>query len=109
MTKTNGDEPTNYEAELWQMADALRGSMDDAMVAIERDNEAIVDYDTAIRLKPNDADAYYNRGVAKVELSLINRARQDFETARDLAREAGNDSIADAAEQLLRELDATDT
>lgn len=30
MTKTNGDKPTNYEAELWQMADALRGSMDAA-------------------------------------------------------------------------------
>ena len=30
MTKTNGDKPTNYEAELWQMADTLRGSMDAA-------------------------------------------------------------------------------
>ena len=28
MTKTSADKPTNYEAELWQMADALRGSMD---------------------------------------------------------------------------------
>ena len=30
MTKTNKDKSTNYEAELWQMADALRGSMDAA-------------------------------------------------------------------------------
>ena len=30
MTKTSTDKPTNYEAELWQMADALRGSMDAA-------------------------------------------------------------------------------
>ena len=30
MTKTNGDKTTNYEAKLWQMADALRGSMDAA-------------------------------------------------------------------------------
>ena len=30
MTKTRADSSTNYEAELWQMADALRGSMDAA-------------------------------------------------------------------------------
>ena len=30
MSKTSTDKPTNYEAELWQMADALRGSMDAA-------------------------------------------------------------------------------
>ena len=30
MTKTSADSPTNYEADLWQMADALRGSMDAA-------------------------------------------------------------------------------
>ena len=30
MTKTSADKPTNYEAKLWEMADALRGSMDAA-------------------------------------------------------------------------------
>ena len=30
MTKTRADSPTKYEADLWQMADALRGSMDAA-------------------------------------------------------------------------------
>ncbi len=30
MSKTSTDKPTNYEADLWQMADALRGSMDAA-------------------------------------------------------------------------------
>ena len=30
MTKTSADSPTNYEAKLWEMADALRGSMDAA-------------------------------------------------------------------------------
>ena len=30
MTKTSTDKPTNYEADLWQMAAALRGSMDAA-------------------------------------------------------------------------------
>ena len=30
MSKTSADKPTNYEAKLWEMADALRGSMDAA-------------------------------------------------------------------------------
>lgn len=30
MATTKTDSATNYEAELWQMADALRGSMDAA-------------------------------------------------------------------------------
>lgn len=71
--------------------------------------DAIVDFDEGICLQPDDATAYYSRGLAKRELGQISEARQDFENARDLAREAGNDRIADAAEQLLRELDATDT
>ena len=66
---------------------------------------AISDYDEAI-LKPDFAEAYYSRGLAKRALGLIDEARQDFENARDLARETGNDRIADAAEQLLRELDS---
>ena len=66
--------------------------------------EAIVDFDEAIRLKPDFAEAYNNRGNAKAAAGLIDEARQDFENARDLAREAGDDRIADAAEQRLRNL-----
>ena len=80
-----------------------------AKVRLERYADAIADYDEAIRLQPDFAEAYYNRGIAKGALGLIDEARQDFGNARDLAREAGNDSIADAAEQRLRKLDATDT
>ena len=65
--------------------------------------EAITDFDEAIRLKPSFAEAYNNRGIAKGALGLIEEARQDFGNARDLARDASNDSIADAAEQRLRE------
>ena len=71
--------------------------------------DAIADFDEGICLQPDDATAYYSRGLAKRELGQISEARQDFENARDLAREASNDSIADAAEQLLRELDAAGT
>ena len=71
--------------------------------------DAIADYDAAIRLQLDFAEAYYNRGVAKEVLGLIDEARRDFEKARDLARDAGDDSLTDAAEQDLRNLDADDT
>ncbi len=71
--------------------------------------DAIADFDEAIRLKPDYAEAYIHKGVAKGELDLIDEARQDFGNARDLAREAGNDSLANLAEQRLRGLDADDT
>ena len=62
----------------------------------------IADYDEAIR----NQQAYHNRGVAKSALDRIDEARQDFENARDLARAGGNDSLADLAEQRLRDLDS---
>ncbi len=68
--------------------------------------DAIVDFDEGICLQPDDAAAYYSRGLAKRALGLIDEARRDFENARDWAREASNDSLADAAEQDLRELDS---
>lgn len=67
-------------------------------------DSAIADYDEAILLYPNLPDAYYKRGVEKAKLDRIEEARQDFEKARDLAREAGDDSLADLAEQGLRDL-----
>ena len=42
---------------------------------------AIANYDTAIRLKPNDADAYLNRGVAKAKLGQHFAAITDYDTA----------------------------
>ena len=74
--------------------------------ALGQRTEAIADYDKAIRLQPDFAEAYYNRGNAKAVLNLIDEARQDFENARDVAREASNDSLADLAEQRLRGLDS---
>ena len=43
--------------------------------------EAILDYDTAIRLKPDYAEAQHNRGVAKVVLGQHFSAILDFDTA----------------------------
>ena len=42
----------------------------------------------------------------KGALDRIDEARQDFENARDLAQAGGNDSLADLAEQGLRDLDS---
>ena len=70
--------------------------------SIESSND---DYNQAIQLKPNLADAYYNRGNTKIRLGRINEARQDFKKARDLAYEAGNASLIALAEQRLRKLD----
>ncbi len=68
--------------------------------------DAIADFGEGICLQPDDAAAYYSRGLAKRALGLIDEARQNFEKARDLAREAGDDSVADLAEQGLRDLDS---
>ena len=42
---------------------------------------AIADYDTAIRLNPDDTDAYNNRGIAKDNLGQHFAAIADFDTA----------------------------
>ncbi len=59
---------------------------------------AIADYDTAIRLKPDDANAYYNRGVAKGKLGQHFAAIADFDTAirlkPDYANAYGNRGVA---------------
>ena len=66
---------------------------------------AITDLDEAIRLQPDDAAAYSNRGHAKVNLGLKDEARKDFETALELARNANNANLVAKVEQLLRDLD----
>ena len=39
---------------------------------------ALKDYDTAIRLEPNNADAYYNRGNVRKAKGDLQGAWQDF-------------------------------
>ena len=69
-----------------------------------RYDDAIVDYNEAIRLKP-DSDVYTNRGDAKTSLGLKDEARKDFETGLELARNANNPNEVRRAEQSLRDLD----
>ena len=70
-----------------------------------RHEDAIADYDEAIRLKPDLADAFINRGIAKTVLGLKDEARKDFETGLESARNANNPNIVRRAEQSLRDLD----
>ena len=43
--------------------------------------EAVADYDEAIRLNPNDDDAYNNRGIVKANLGQHEEAIADFDEA----------------------------
>ena len=54
---------------------------------------AISDYDTAIRLKPDYAKAYYNRGTTKTLLNRTSEAKQDLQTALKLAEQAGDEDL----------------
>ncbi|MDE0401483.1 MAG: FRG domain-containing protein [Candidatus Poribacteria bacterium] len=49
--------------------------------------EAIANYDVVISLDPADAEAYYNRGLAKYHLGHLGDAREDIQSALDLAGE----------------------
>ncbi len=52
-----------------------------AKVDLGLKEQALKDYDKAIELDPNDADAYNNRGNAKNNLGLNIQAIKDFEKA----------------------------
>ena len=68
--------------------------------------KAIADYDTAIRLKPQEAAAYYNRGLAKGDVGRDEEARADWQRALELATEQGNEKMRKAAQERLNELPA---
>ena len=63
-------------------------------------------YNKAIRLKPDFAKAYNNRGKAKAVSGLKDEARKDFEIELELARNANNANIVAQVEQSLLDLDA---
>ena len=48
-------------------------------IQLKQPNDAIADFDDAIRINPNYAGAYNNRGGAKLLLSKINEAITDFD------------------------------
>ena len=52
--------------------------------ALGKLDEAIADYDKAIRLDPDDARTYYNRGNANISLGRYNLAISDYDEAIQL-------------------------
>jgi len=43
-------------------------NVDSIQISLEKEKkEAILDYTKAIEINPNDADAYYNRGISKAK------------------------------------------
>ncbi len=47
----------------------------------------------AIQLRPDYAIAYYNRGNAKINIDRALEAVQDFQTALELAEQAGAEGL----------------
>ena len=66
--------------------------------------EAIVDYEKAIRLKPDYAKAYFNRGLSKVSQDKSLEAIQDLQTALNLATNADDIILKKKIESALVEL-----
>jgi len=71
--------------------------------------EAITDYTEAIGLKPDFADAYNARGLAKAEIGDKQGAIEDLQKAAQLFREQGNDDAYQVAQTKIREIQGIST
>ena len=65
--------------------------------------DAIGDFNIAIRLKPDFADAYFNRGVSYLELGLPRNAIQDFLIALRFATQIGDTELRTHIQQFLHD------
>ncbi len=61
-------------------------------------------YDMTIYLFPDDAKAYFNRGIAKYELGQTSEAKQDLRRALQIATEQGKVNLKNNIEKTLRDL-----
>ena len=67
-------------------------------------SDEIRKYNSTIYLFPDDAKAYFNRGIAKYELGLTREAKQDLRTALRLATQQGKVKLKNNIEKTLRDL-----
>ncbi len=70
--------------------------------ALSRVEEAIANYDAAIRIDPEDAEVYFKRGLARKALRQLALAKNDFRCARSLVQKQG---LAELSFSINRELD----
>ena len=66
------------------------------------EQEAIVQFDKAIRLKPSSSMAYYSRAVAYQKLRENKKAFDDYSTARELAEKDGNQDLIPEIDLLFK-------
>ena len=64
------------------------------MLFLGRHSEAVKDYDLAILMNPDYADAYAGRGISKINLGQYASAINDLESARKLKPDKSRDLIA---------------
>ena len=93
-----GAADTQLQARAWFSVGYLLGEKDDWKAAMDC-------YTKAIRLDPNRAEAYNNRGVAKAGLGRLNEAREDYQKALALAQESGNKALIAEVQRNLIHLD----
>ena len=72
---TEGKQSMSAEAEFYFLSGMTRRQQ------LGQYNAAIENYDTAIRLRPDYTEAYYNRGIAKHKLGRYTAAVEDYDTA----------------------------
>ena len=70
---------TALAADAWIWSGELRDFAVNEAAERQRHQEAIEDYDRAIRLDPDDAAAYFGRSEAKAELGRYDEAIEDFD------------------------------
>ena len=94
--------------------EAIRLDPDDANAYVERGYaksglelyfDAIIDFVEAIHLDSNDADAYFGRGLMWYAVQDGKMAREDFETALQLAKVADDQGLKADIEKALRQLE----
>jgi tetratricopeptide (TPR) repeat protein len=65
---------------------------------------AIADFNEAIRLNPNNAGTYYNRGIVRDKLADKQGAIDDFQKAANLYQQQGNSELYKNSQDRIREL-----
>ena len=66
---------------------------------------AISDFDEAIHLNPNNAEAYGSRGTAKRKLGFTDDAKRDYQMALDLAEKAGDAELKSQIMRIMKRLE----
>ena len=59
--------------------------MDTIEKIVENNDEAIVEFDLAIKYKPNYFEAYFNKGISLVNLSKHNEALESYEKCLEIS------------------------